>query len=112
MYPLAPLKIPDPGVADAAVLAANESVQLFVDRARQRSPEWRLQAEHATAVADLCRALAGIPLAIEIAAARLSVKSVEAMSEHSRDLIEALGNSRSGDLRSWTLSAPPARASS
>jgi predicted ATPase/Tfp pilus assembly protein PilF len=105
LYPLAPLRTPEPGLADVSALAENESVQLFVDRARQRSPEWQLQAEHAVAVADLCRALAGIPLAIEVAAARLSVRSVEEMSARSQDLIAALGNSRSGDLRSWTLSA-------
>ena len=102
-YPLAPLEVPDEELRDPSAIAANESVQLFAERARRRDPNWTLRPEQAVAVAELCRALEGIPLAIEVAAARLGVKSIEAMREQSQDLFAALGNKPSGDLRTWTL---------
>jgi non-specific serine/threonine protein kinase len=105
LYPLAPLAAPDPEATDFAEIAANESVKLFVARARERSPSWDLKPAHALDVARLCRELDGIPLAIEVAAARLGVQSVETMAAHSQDLLLALGNRPTGDLRTWTLRA-------
>jgi len=102
-YPLAPLEVPDEDLRDPKAIAENESVQLFVERARRRDPNWTLRPEQALAVAELCRALEGIPLAIEVAAARLGVRSIEAMREQSQDLFAALGNKPTGDLRTWTL---------
>jgi predicted ATPase/Tfp pilus assembly protein PilF len=102
-YPLAPLEVPDEDVRDSTAIAANEAVQLFVERARRRDPNWTLRPEQAVPVAQLCRALEGIPLAIEVAAARLGVKSIEAMRKQSHDLLAALGDKPSGDLRTWTL---------
>ncbi|HEY7169721.1 MAG TPA: tetratricopeptide repeat protein [Vicinamibacterales bacterium] len=103
-YPLAPLEVPDEELRDPKAIGENESVQLFIERARRRDPNWTLRPEQALAVAQLCRALEGIPLAIEVAAARLGVKSIEAMREQSEDLLTALGNKPTGDLRTWTLS--------
>jgi predicted ATPase len=106
LYPLAPLKTPELDVVDFDQIRQNESVRLFVERARQRTPTFELQPASIMAVAEVCRALDGIPLAIEVAASRLSVKSVEQMSLESRDLLSTIGGIRSGDLRRWkTLTA-------
>jgi predicted ATPase/transcriptional regulator with XRE-family HTH domain len=67
-YPVAPLALPgpeDPGAADSS------SVQLFLDRADAAGIELAPDAETIRAVAEICRRLDGIPLAIELAAARL-----------------------------------------
>jgi predicted ATPase/class 3 adenylate cyclase len=65
-YPLAPLQVP--GVADLDA-ASTEAVALFVDRARVVAPGFDLGREE-QAVFDICRRLDGLPLAIELAAAR------------------------------------------
>ena len=82
--------LPVPGEADAAEpsrMAACPSVALFVERARRVRPGFEPAAEHAAAVAALCRRLDGLPLAIELAAARLNVLSVEQVVERlDRDL--------------------------
>jgi predicted ATPase/DNA-binding SARP family transcriptional activator len=64
------LTVPDPGdPAERAVHA--ESVQLFVARARDVRPDFGIDAENVAAVVQICRRLDGIPLALELAAARL-----------------------------------------
>lgn len=66
-----PLSLPTEGqVSDPVRLMQSEAARLFIDRAREKSSRLRLTAENAAAVADICRKLDGLPLAIEIAAAR------------------------------------------
>jgi predicted ATPase len=70
---LAPLAIPERAhgrPAQASQLLAYEAVQLFVDRAYAVDSRFRLSDENAPAVAEICRRLDGLPLAIELAAAR------------------------------------------
>ncbi len=67
-YPVAPLALPDPATADAA---ASPAVQLFLDRAGAAGAELTLDGATSGTVAEICRRLDGIPLAIELAAARL-----------------------------------------
>ena len=75
-YPLAALRLPDPKAA-ARTIAGSDAVQLFVERARQYRPHFDLQEHRARAVAEICVRLDGIPLALELAAARVSVLPVE-----------------------------------
>ncbi len=71
LYRVPSLTLPTAGARSTEVeLQAYESVQLFVDRARASHAEFALTAENAHAVAQVCARLGGIPLAIELAAAR------------------------------------------
>jgi predicted ATPase len=60
-------------------LLQNDSVALFVDRAQQAMPHFQLTRSNATAIGELCRRLEGIPLAIELAAARVKQVAPERM---------------------------------
>ena len=76
------LTVPDSGQASMAEkLEGYESVWLFQERARQRDPSFVLTPRNGQAVAQICRRLEGIPLAIELAAARVGVLSVERIAE-------------------------------
>ena len=63
--------VPAPGVVETAELVGHDSVKLFVERAAHTFLEFSLDAENSQAVAEICRRLDGIPLAIELAAARV-----------------------------------------
>jgi predicted ATPase len=65
-----PLGVPPPG-STLAVLAEAPAVRLFVDRARDVQPGFTLTSQNAAAVAELCRRLDGLPLALELAAASM-----------------------------------------
>lgn len=74
VYPVPTLGLPaESGQPAAADLAASESVELFVERARAVRPNFQLTDDNAPAVAGICRRLDGLPLAIELAAARVNV---------------------------------------
>jgi predicted ATPase len=69
---LAPLPTPSAGLqADAETVGRSAAVRLLVARARQVRPDFAVTADNAAAVAELCRRLDGIPLALELAAAQL-----------------------------------------
>ena len=76
VLPLDVLPLPDPK-ATAASIASSDAVQLFVDRARQHRPRFDLEGSRARAVAEVCVRLDGLPLALELAAARVAVLPVE-----------------------------------
>ncbi len=69
-YMVQPLALPDLAQPDLEVLASYESVALFIQQARTVRPDFALTAENALDVANICLRLEGLPLAIELAAAR------------------------------------------
>ncbi len=78
-YPVPPLSVPPPG-AGPDTLMTYESVELFVARARQHQPTFRIDANTAGPVADICRKMEGLSLAIELAAATLRSLSLEELA--------------------------------
>jgi non-specific serine/threonine protein kinase len=98
-----PLSVPGPRGTPSSE-EASESVRLFVERARGRDPSFSLDPEDALAVAEICRKLEGVPLAIELAAARVGTLSVGQISERlgaSLDLLTRGG--RTAEPRQRTL---------
>jgi predicted ATPase/DNA-binding SARP family transcriptional activator len=85
VWPVKPLEVPDESTLDVAALARVESVDLLMDRARAVRPDLELGADDMQSVVRVCRALDGIPLAIELAAGRLRSLSFG-------DLASRLGN--------------------
>jgi predicted ATPase/DNA-binding CsgD family transcriptional regulator len=87
-----PLSAPEPqeGTPSSERLEDYESVRLFVERARGRDPAFSLSPHNALAVAEICRRLEGIPLAIELAAARVGTLSLEQISERLEGSLELL----------------------
>jgi predicted ATPase/class 3 adenylate cyclase len=69
-YQVAPLALPETG-ANTDAIAASPAVRLLVDRARAARPDMSISSENGPALADLARRLDGIPLALELAAARM-----------------------------------------
>jgi predicted ATPase/class 3 adenylate cyclase/DNA-binding CsgD family transcriptional regulator len=79
-YPVAPLELPDPARSISPdELHAIESIALFVERAKSVRPAFPLTESSLQAIAEICRRLDGLPLAIELAAARTKVISAEAL---------------------------------
>jgi predicted ATPase/DNA-binding CsgD family transcriptional regulator len=79
-YQVAPLELADPDRPNSVdELRAIESVALFVERARAVRPDFALAESSVRAIAEVCRRLDGLPLAIELAAARTKVLSAEAL---------------------------------
>ncbi|MDR7272200.1 putative ATPase/DNA-binding winged helix-turn-helix (wHTH) protein [Pelomonas saccharophila] len=74
IMPVRPLSLPS--ATDLAAVQACEAVRLFIDRAGLAQPDFVLDAGNAAAVADICRRLDGIALAIELAAARVAMLPV------------------------------------
>jgi predicted ATPase/class 3 adenylate cyclase len=95
VYPVPPLGLPPAGLsrASAEQVAGFEAVQLFLDRARAVRPDFELTDDNAAAVAEICRRLDGLPLAIELAAARLGLFSPDVLRDR---LGDRLGLLRSG----------------
>ena len=78
-FPVPPLAAPSATETSAEEIARYQSVTLFVQRARAARPDFTLSSQNAAAVAAICRKLDGLPLAIELAAARCSVLAPQAL---------------------------------
>jgi predicted ATPase/DNA-binding CsgD family transcriptional regulator/Tfp pilus assembly protein PilF len=105
VFPVTPLTLPDPtqlgeqeGLADVAAVA------FFVERARAVQPSFQLTAANARTVAEICERLDGLPLAIELAAARIRLLPPQALlARLSQRLTVLTGGARSRPERQQTL---------
>jgi predicted ATPase/class 3 adenylate cyclase len=104
-YPVPPLALPDPRVLPPLeVLTQYEAVRLFVERARAVKPDFSVTNESAPAVAEICARLDGLPLAIELAAARTRMLPPQKMLERlSNRLMLLKGGARDLPARQQTL---------
>jgi non-specific serine/threonine protein kinase len=107
VHALSTLRVPaGPQERTAAAVGGIEAVQLFLERARQVQPGFALVDENAPVVAEICQRLDGIPLAIELAAARVRMLSVEEIRTKLADRFRLLtGGSRTAGARHQTLRA-------
>ena len=105
VYALPTLSLAEPS-ANVETIARSEAVQLFVERARRQLPDFALTAARASVVAELCKHLDGIPLALELAAARVRSLSIEQINARLNDRFKLLtSGSRTALPRQQTLRA-------
>lgn len=106
-YALNPLELPTPSdPASTESLGSYPAIALFVERARMTRGSFELTPENAAAVAAVCRSLDGLPLALELAAARLRLLSPEALLERLDNALQILtSGARDVPARQQTLRA-------
>jgi predicted ATPase/class 3 adenylate cyclase len=92
-YAVPPLAVPN-GTADLDALKSVESVALFIDRATAALPDFDLDDDNAPAVAEITRRLDGLPLAIELAAARVKLLPPPAMARRLGTSLDLLSSTR------------------
>jgi predicted ATPase/DNA-binding SARP family transcriptional activator len=102
-YPVPPLALPEPG---PGAHAGADAVALFCERARAHDPGFDLGAGNADAVAEICRRVDGLPLAIELAAARCGLLSATEIADRLEAALGAPGGgARDAPARQQTLGA-------
>jgi predicted ATPase len=101
-FPVPPLSLPPAG-GDLGTLLESDAVQLFLDRARLIVPDFMVDAADAPVVVEICRRLDGIPLAIEIAAARVRVLSPRQIQARLDDRLRMLTGKGDTGSRHRTL---------
>ncbi|MGD0404845.1 MAG: protein kinase [Candidatus Acidiferrales bacterium] len=106
-FPVPPLALPDSkSMPSLEALSKCPAIALFVQRAGAAKPDFELNAENAQAVAEICGRLDGLPLAIELAAARVKVLSLSAMQTRLASRLQLLtGGARDLPQRQQTLRA-------
>jgi predicted ATPase len=91
-YPVPPLALPpDPDTAALDQLGSSPAAALFVERARAVRPDFALTHANARAVVEICRRLEGVPLAIELAAARTRLLDPDGLLRRLAESLDALG---------------------
>ena len=90
VFPVPPLSLPHPKDPTSAI-AESEAVQLFMERARAVRPEITLGDENAATIAAICLRLDGLPLAIELATARLNVFTPADLLDRLQERLDILG---------------------
>ncbi|MCA2218409.1 BTAD domain-containing putative transcriptional regulator [Jidongwangia harbinensis] len=106
LLPLPGLAVPDAGAATAALAGRSPAVRLFVERATATDPGFALTDRTATAVVTICRELDGLPLAIELAAARANAFTVDELAARLGGRFDLLTRgSRTAEPRHRTLHA-------
>ena len=89
--------------ADTAVLLNADVIRLFAERAMSVAPGFRLSALNVADVASICRAVDGIPLAVELAAAQVRVSTPQEIAQRLQGDLAFLNNGRAGETRHRTL---------
>lgn len=103
-YEVSPLHVPSE--RDPVAVKRSAAGALFVERARSHDRTFQVNESNADAIADVCRHLDGLPLAIELAAARTPVLAVEQLNARLRESLDLLsGGPRDAPERHWTLRA-------
>jgi predicted ATPase/DNA-binding SARP family transcriptional activator len=106
VYPVAPLSLPPENAPDLDALTSAGAVRLFVDRTRATDPDFVLDATTAPLVADVCRRLDGIPLALELAATRVRSLGIGELRDRLDDRFKVLNSGyRDAPSRHRTLQA-------
>jgi predicted ATPase/class 3 adenylate cyclase len=106
IYDVHPLNLPAEGAVEPVRLAESEAALLFAARARAARPDFAITDENAAAVAEICSRLDGLPLALELAAARVRVLSPQALlARLDRRLGMLTGGARDLDQRQQTMAA-------
>jgi predicted ATPase/DNA-binding CsgD family transcriptional regulator len=105
VWPVPPLALPPPmDVSDLHAIGASPAVALFVERAQASQPDFALSEENAQIVANICARLDGLPLAIELAAARVSLLPIMAIHARLQQRLALLtGGPRDAPARHHTL---------
>ena len=105
-YPLPPLALPSTEAESIESLISSPAIALFVERARVTRESFELTPENANTVAAICRRLDGLPLALELAAARLRLLSPEALLDRLDRALQLLtSGARDTPARQQTLRA-------
>jgi predicted ATPase len=107
-----PLGVPGEVVRRVPPLAHGDAVRLFLERARHRMPGFSLTPATSQAVAEICRGLDGLPLAIELATARVPVLAVDEIAGMLSDQLALLGRGDRGAEPRPTCSTTRSAASS
>jgi predicted ATPase/class 3 adenylate cyclase len=103
-FPVPPLAVPAAGETDLAAIASSEAVRLFVERAGAVRPDFALTADNAADVAEIVCRLDGLPLAIELAAARIRLLGTAGVARRLDDRLSLLsGGGRDLPERQRTL---------
>ena len=107
VWPVPPLSVPTPTEARLPdALLRHEAVRLFVERARAAAPTFALSDANASATAEICMRLDGIPLAIELAAARIRMLGPQQIADRLNDRFRLLtGGARTALPRHQTIRA-------
>jgi predicted ATPase/DNA-binding winged helix-turn-helix (wHTH) protein len=106
VYPVPALAVPAEGIRNGEDPLRYGAVRLFVERARAAAPHFSSDARVTAAIAEICRRLDGIPLAIELAAARAAALGIEGLAARLNDRFRILaGGHRTAMPRQQTLRA-------
>jgi predicted ATPase/transcriptional regulator with XRE-family HTH domain len=104
-YPVGPLGLPSADTVSVAELAASPSGALVLDQVRAVDPGLELTPDHVQALATLCTRLAGIPLALELATARLRLLTPRALLERLDSVLTSAAGARDLPQRQRTMRA-------
>jgi len=106
--PLSPLTLPrDPSLCTLEDIDRYTSLRLFVDRASTADPDFRIATDSAALVAEICSRLEGLPLAIELAASRLSSMSLEELGERIKRSFAIVKAGEGAPARAGASERPP-----